>query len=69
MIKQEVPYDQSLLSTLEKKYQMFLDSPNGEINIYLILEKNNSCFGLNEENQNSHLSLSPNHGFNFGNFN
>jgi hypothetical protein len=32
-------YDQSLLDSLEKKYQLFLDSPNGEINVYLVLNK------------------------------
>lgn len=33
------PYDQSLLDSLEKKYQLFLDSPNGEINVFLVLSK------------------------------
>ena len=33
-------YDQSLLDSLSKKYQIFLDSPNGEINVYLVLSKN-----------------------------
>jgi hypothetical protein len=32
--------DQSLLDSLSKKYQLFLDSPNGEINVYLVLSKN-----------------------------
>jgi hypothetical protein len=32
-------YDKSLLDSLEKKYQLFLDSPNGEINVYLVLNK------------------------------
>ena len=32
-------FDQSLLDSLEKKYQLFLDSPNGEINVYLVLSK------------------------------
>lgn len=32
-------YDQSLLDSLEKRYQLFLDSPNGEINVYLVLSK------------------------------
>ena len=32
-------YDQSLLDSLEKKYQLFLDSPNGEINVFLVLNK------------------------------
>ena len=32
-------YDQSLLDSLSKKYQIFLDSPNGEINVYLVLSK------------------------------
>lgn len=33
-------FDQSLLDSLEKKYQLFLDSPDGEINVYLVLSKN-----------------------------
>ena len=32
-------YDNTLLDSLEKKYQLFLDSPNGEINVYLVLNK------------------------------
>ena len=32
-------FDQSLLDSLEKKYQLFLESPNGEINVYLVLNK------------------------------
>jgi hypothetical protein len=32
-------YDQTLLDSLEKKYQLFLDSPNGEINVFLVLSK------------------------------
>ena len=32
-------YDQTLLDSLEKKYQLFLDSPNGEINVFLVLNK------------------------------
>ena len=32
-------FDQSLLDSLEKKYQLFLDSPNGEINVFLVLNK------------------------------
>ena len=41
-------YDQSLLDSLSKKYQIFLDSPNGEINVYLVLNKH-------EEPENSTL--------------
>jgi len=33
-------YDESLLDSLSKKYQIFLDSPNGEINVYLVLNRN-----------------------------
>jgi hypothetical protein len=33
-------YDQNLLDSLSKKYQIFLDSPNGEINVYLVLTEN-----------------------------
>ncbi len=39
MLSGKEPYDQSLLDSLEKKYQLFLDSPNGEINVYLVLNK------------------------------
>lgn len=30
-------YDEELLASLSKKYQVFLDSPNGEINVFLVL--------------------------------
>lgn len=33
-------YDEGLLNTLSKKYQLFLDSPNGEINVFLVLNNN-----------------------------
>ena len=39
MVSGKEPYDQSLLDSLEKRYQLFLDSPNGEINVYLVLNK------------------------------
>jgi hypothetical protein len=31
--------DKSVLDSLEKRYQLILDSPNGEINVFLILNK------------------------------
>jgi hypothetical protein len=43
-------YDQSLLDSLEKRYQLFLDSPEGEINVYLVLNKE-------EERRNSFSSI------------
>jgi hypothetical protein len=39
MMSGKEQYDQSLLDSLEKKYQLFLDSPNGEVNVYLVLNK------------------------------
>ena len=33
-------YDKSLLESLEKKYQLFMDSKDGEINVYMILASN-----------------------------
>lgn len=45
-------YDKDLLDSLEKRYQLFLDSPNGEISVFLVLSSNNnevSNFGLNED--------------------
>ena len=33
MINFKERYDQSLLDSLEKKYQIFIDSQNGEINV------------------------------------
>jgi len=33
-------YDEGLLNSLSKKYQIFLDSPNGEINVFLVLNNN-----------------------------
>ena len=37
MRKGIVKYDKDLLDSLEKKYQLFLESLNGEINVYLVL--------------------------------
>ena len=34
-------YDQQVLNILEKKYHMFLDSPKGEIQMYLVLPPKN----------------------------
>jgi hypothetical protein len=36
------------MSTLTKKYQLFLDSPNGEINVYLVLSNNDDQSNKNE---------------------
>jgi hypothetical protein len=47
-------YDQSLLDSLEKRYQLFLDSPNGEINVYLVLNKEDEI--TNERNRLSEAS-------------
>jgi hypothetical protein len=54
-------YDQALLDSLEKKYQLFLDSPNGEINVFLVLSKNeedskSEMSAKNSNNINSHNS-------------
>ena len=44
-------YDKDLLDSLEKKYQLFLESPNGEINVYLVFSSENEeiKYVLNEE--------------------
>jgi len=63
-------YDQSLLDSLEKKYQLFIDSPNGEINVYLVLNKmdeskseissKNNMSSINM-NMGMHMSSLPSH--------
>ncbi len=64
MSKGLVKYDKDLLDSLEKKYQLFLESPNGEINVYLVLSPNN--------NEASNLELVEDkillNNENFGNF-
>jgi len=45
--------DQSVLDSLEKRYQLILDSPNGEINVFLILNKSE------ESNNNKFSKSSP----------
>ncbi len=57
-------FDQSLLDSLSKKYQIFLDSPNGEINVYLVLSKNEE----NESSSTRHLSAFRNSSSGFVNF-
>ena len=37
MIKGFDKYDRALLDSLQKNYQLFLESPNGEINLFLVL--------------------------------
>src|SRR5688572_7110670 len=68
-------YDQSLLDSLEKKYQLFLDSPNGEINVYLVLSKNDedSKSEISHSSKNIPVSnniyhTNPNNHSNFNNF-
>jgi hypothetical protein len=60
-------YDQSLLDSLGKRHQLFLDSPNGEINVYLVLSKND------EENKSEMMNKSQitpkNSSFQMGNNN
>lgn len=34
------PHNKLLLESLEKKYQIFLEAPEGEISVYLALNKN-----------------------------
>ncbi len=36
------PFDQQVLDVLEKKYHLFLDSPKGEIQMYLVLPSGKS---------------------------
>lgn len=36
MKKNNEKFDQVVMESLEKKYQIIFDSPNGEINLYLI---------------------------------
>lgn len=51
-------YDKTLLESLEKKYQLFLDSPNGEINVFLVLNKSEE-----EKFENSGIHHSKNSSF------
>jgi hypothetical protein len=51
MLNGKEVYDQSLLDSLEKRYQLFLDSPDGEINVYLVLNKED------EGRKNSYSSM------------
>ena len=55
-------YDKSLLDSLEKRYQLFLDSPNGEINVYLVLSKmdDESKSEFSIKSQSHHLPSSFN---------
>ena len=57
-------FDQSLLDSLEKKYQLFLDSPNGEINVFLVLNKmEDEKSEISSKNMNN---LNMNMGMNMG---
>lgn len=59
-------FDQSLLDSLEKKYQLFLDSPNGEINVFLVLNKmEDEKSEISSKNMN-HLNMNMNMGMNMG---
>ena len=46
LLEGKLDHDENLVESLSKKHQLFLDSPNGEINVYLILsneaQRNNS---------------------------
>ena len=46
ILEGKLDQDENLVESLSKKHQLFLDSPNGEINVYLILsneaQRNNS---------------------------
>ena len=64
MIKGEEKYDKDLLDSLEKKYQLFLESPNGEINVYLVLSSN-----TNNEKTNNFNLLNEDKNLNSENFN
>lgn len=59
-------YDKALLDSLEKRYQLFLDSPNGDINVYLVLSKNDdeSAKTENSHKQNNSNVLKQNKSFN-----
>ncbi len=46
------PYDSLLLESLEKKYQLFIETPEGEINVYLALNKNDEVKPSNVPNSN-----------------
>lgn len=63
MSKGLIKYDKDLLDSLEKKYQLFLESPNGEINVYLVLSPNNEASNF-EYNEDKILLNNDN----FGNF-
>ncbi len=55
-------FDQRLLDSLEKKHQLFLDSPNGEISVYLVLNKTEAS-GDEFRNTNSISAFNKNSSF------
>lgn len=46
------PYDNLLLESLEKKYQLFIEAPEGEINVFLALNKNDEVKPSSNPNSN-----------------
>ena len=58
-------YDQSLLDSLEKKYQLFLDSPNGEINVFLVLNKTEEDKSEISSKNLNHMSMNMNMNMNY----
>jgi hypothetical protein len=57
------PFDKLLLESLENKYQIFLEAPEGEINVYLALNKNDELKSSSKQN-----SAQKEASFNYSNF-
>lgn len=59
MIMDKEFHDQDLLESLQNKYQLFVDSSEGEIGVYLVLSKSdevvNNLETLNSINKTNHL--------------
>lgn len=47
------PENTQLLEALEKNYQIFLEAPSGEINVYLALTKKDEICTNKEQNKQS----------------
>lgn len=53
-------FDQVIMETLEKKYQVIFDSPNGEISVFLVTNNNHN----DEKNNLNDFSYNFNNNFN-----
>lgn len=51
MLQGHEKYDRDLLDSLQKNYQIFLESPNGEINVFLVLSSQQTTDETIRENR------------------